>query len=316
MKAPKIIELHDRNTKATARVATGLGFNCYSFRPCFDGEHIEALWAAPDFERGTGKPSSSGIPLLFPFPGRIARSELMWREQRYPLEPNDGRGNAIHGFVYTRPWRVIKHDAHHVVGQFQASVDDPQVLGLWPADFCVTAQYELRGNTLRSEFLIENPDSKPLPYGFGTHPYFRVPLGGEDAAECRVTLPVSEEWELADLIPTGERKPLRDAEMFQHGLLFGDMQFDNVFDGLVFDSRGICRSTVYDPSSQRTLTLSFDRAYRACVVYTPSHREAICIEPYTCVPNAAELEDAEIDAGLRVLEPGAQTRTVIEIRVE
>jgi len=318
MKVPKTVQLQDRDSGATAHIATGLGFNCYSFRPCFGNEHIEAIWASPDFERGTGKPSSSGIPILFPFPGRIARSELIWRDKRYPLEPNDGRGNAIHGFLYTRPWRVIEHDAHRVVAQFQASVDDNRILGLWPSDFRVTGEYRLKGNTLHSEFLIENPDtsSKPLPFGFGTHPYFRVPLGGEDAAECRVALPVSEEWELADLIPTGEKKPLRDAETFQQGLLFGDMQFDNVFDGLIYDADGVCRATITDPSSQRKLTLSFDGIYRSCVIYTPGHREAVCIEPYTCVPNAAELEDADLDAGLRVLEPGQQLRTVIEMSVE
>src|SRR5688572_5794493 len=140
MKSVKTVQLHDRETGATAHIATGLGFNCYSFRACFGEQHIETLWSAPHFELGNERPSSSGIPLLFPFPGRIDRSELIWRDQRYPLEPNDGRGNAIHGFVYTRPWRVLGHDPHRVVAEFQASVDDPRILGLWPADFRITGE--------------------------------------------------------------------------------------------------------------------------------------------------------------------------------
>jgi aldose 1-epimerase len=311
-----VLQLHDRRTGSTAQIAAGLGFNCFSFRARFREQEIETLWAAPDFAHGKQRPSGSGIPILFPFPSRIAGGTFYWDRRKYALEPNDGRGNAIHGFVFTRPWRVLQHDAHRAVGQFQASVDDPQVLAMWPADFRITAEYSLKGHVLRCEFLLENPDDKPLPFGFGTHPYFRVPLGGEDAGQCAVTLPVTSEWELVDLIPTGERLPLRDAAAFQQGLLFGDIQFDNAFGGLQAEEDGRIRSTIRDPSSQRSLSMTFDAAFREIVVYTPPHREAVCIEPYTCVPNVMALDSDGVDAGLRILRPGEQLRTVIEIAVQ
>jgi aldose 1-epimerase len=310
-----IVQLHDQRSGSTARIAVGLGFNCFSFRVRFDDEEMEALWSSPAFERGTDRPSGSGIPILFPFPSRIAGGVVKWGGKKYALEPSDGRGNAIHGFVYTRPWRIEACEESRVVGCFQASVDDPSVLGFWPADFKITAEYRLQGRSLRGSFHLENPDSKPLPCGFGTHPYFRVPLGGEDAGDCAVSLPVTHEWELVDLIPTGDRLPLRDAESFQRGLLFGDMQFDNAFGGLQADQQGVIRSSIHDPASLRTLTLTFDNTFRELVVYTPGHREAVCIEPYTCVPNAVELYGEGIDSGLRVLNPGESLTTWMEIEV-
>ena len=41
------------------------------------------------------------------------------------------------------------------------------------------------------------------------------------------------------------------------------------------------------------------------------HREALCIEPYTCVPGAAAMHDPAA-AGLRILGPGE----LFEARVE
>ncbi len=312
---PHIVDLRDAKSGASARILASLGFNCFSFRAAFDGETIETLWAAADFDEGKGRPSGSGIPLLFPFPGRIDGGAFDYGGKRYALEPTDGRGNAIHGFVHTRPWRVVHHDQRKAIGEFHASVDDPRLLAFWPADFRIRAEYTLHGNTLDAVYTMDNPGPTALPFGFGTHPYFRLPLGGEDAAECTVSLPVSEEWELNDLVPTGMRFPLRDAEVFQRGLPFGEMQFDNAFGGLVFSDDDQCRSTIIDPSSQRQLTMTFDRNFNTCVVYTPGHREAICVEPLTCVPNAIRLDAAGIPAGLKTLQPGQALSARVQLAV-
>ena len=60
---------------------------------------------------------------------------------------------------------------------------------------------------------------------------------------------------------------------------------------------------------------SFDRAFRECVVYTPPHREAICIEPYTCVAGAFSLAEPGIDAGIRIVPPGGSFHARVEIEL-
>jgi aldose 1-epimerase len=194
-------------------------------------------------------------------------------------------------------------------------VDEPALLERWPADFQITATYEVQGNALRMKYRIENPDTKPLPCGLGTHPYFTVPLGGDDRDRCRVHLPVGRRWELIDMMPTGKRPAVEDPVKYRAGLDFGSMQFDDVFTDLEFDG-GLCLCRLVDPVSGLALTIEFDDAFRECVVYNPPHRQAVCIEPYTCVPNAAELAESGADTGLRVLEPGEAFEAYVGIRVE
>jgi aldose 1-epimerase len=313
--AVETVTLADSATGSQAKVLAGFGFNCCQFRAMVEGRPVEVLWSEPGFESGDKRASGSGIPLLFPFAGRIRGQTLRWGGRQWPLEGDDGRGNAIHGFVLGRPWRVIERSDTRVVGQFQASLDEPRLLDCWPADFCITATYVLAGNALDTTFLIGNPSDRPLPCGFGTHPYFRVPLGGDNADACRVELPVRQRWEMVDMLPTGERLPIEDVDRYHAGLPFGEMSLDDVFTGLEFrDDWCTCR--IVDPQSGRRLVLEFDRAFRESVVYNPPHREAVCVEPYTCVPNAAELAEQGIDAGLRVLAPDESFQARVVMRVE
>ncbi|MCH2126476.1 MAG: aldose 1-epimerase [Pirellulaceae bacterium] len=308
------IVLQDEVSGSQAKISAQFGFNCFQFSVRSKRGPNEVLWSAPDFDQTGERPSGSGIPILFPFPGRIRGTTFHWEGKSYPLEAGDGMGNAIHGFVIDRAWRVIESSAQHVVGEFQASVDDPTLLDRWPADFRIRTTYRLAGQKLTSRFRIENPDSRPLPFGFGTHPYFRVPLGGDDANACRVRVPVTKRWVLDDLLPTGKIEQLVNAEQFDAGLSFAEMKLDDVFSGLRFDGE-TCRCEVLDPQSGLCMSLTFDAASRECVIYNPPHREAVCIEPYTCVPCFAELQSAGHDAGLRVLPPGGVLETTIAMEV-
>ena len=76
------------------------------------------LWAAADFAAG-GRPSSSGIPLMFPFAGRIRGTSFHFDGKQYALEAGDGLGNAIHGFVIEPAMARDKPAADRVVGTFR-----------------------------------------------------------------------------------------------------------------------------------------------------------------------------------------------------
>ena len=43
--------------------------------------------------------------------------------------------------------------------------------------------------------------------------------------------------------------------------------------------------------------------FRDLVVFTPPHRHAVCLEPYTCITDAANLQAKGVDAGWRVWLP-------------
>jgi aldose 1-epimerase len=307
------VTLHDPQTSAEAEIVVELGFNCDRFVTHVNGQQVDVIWSVRGFTDGGHRAAGSGIPLLFPFPGRIQGAQFEWQGTCYSLPEGDGRGNAIHGFVHERPWRVLSRSDQHVTGRFQASVDDADLLTNWPSDFGITATYRLSGHCLALHLEIDNPGDRPLPCGLGAHPYFRLPLTGAGEAErCRVVLPVSRRWALQEMIATGEQFELPDAERMQRGFELDGAQFDHVFTGLVpRDGRYVAR--IEDPASRLATQVEFAAPFRECVVYTPDHREAICIEPYTCVPDAARLQAAGVDAGLRVLKPGE--RLAAEIRI-
>jgi aldose 1-epimerase len=108
---------------------------------------------------------------------------------------------------------------------------------------------------------------------------------------------------------------LPERERFAAGLQFESMQFDNVFGSLVFQDNQ-CRTAISDPQSGRTMRMSFDSTFREIVVYTPPHRQAICIEPYTCVPDCFRLTREGFDAGLRVLDPGESFTASVRIQLD
>jgi aldose 1-epimerase len=310
------ISLHHAASGARAMILRGMGFNCYSFQAAVAGEPVETLWAADDFTTGKARASHSGIPLLFPFAGRLRGTQFTFQGRQYTLPAGDGIGNAIHGFVLDRPWRVLEQTAARVVGEFQASRDDASILDHWPADFRITVSYELDGPSLTSDIKIENPDSRPLPFGLGTHPYLRVPLGaGGNADDCVVTVPADEYWELVGMLPTGKRLPAQGARALSGGMRFADTRLDDEFSGLSFVG-GTARATIEDPHSKRTLAIEFDRQFQVCVVYNPPHRQAICLEPYTCATDTFALAEQGIETGLRVLAAGEVFATRVVIRLE
>jgi aldose 1-epimerase len=313
----QIAEIFDRKSRSTARILVSQGFNCFSWRPALEEGQREMLWAEDGFEQGDKRPSSGGNPILFPFPGRIGGAVFTFEGREYRLEPSDAFGNAIHGFVYTRSWRVVEKQDARIVGEFQASVDDPAILSHWPADFLIRVSYEVRGRELISDIYCANRGNSALPCGFGTHAYFRLPLSDQgNVSDTLVTAPVSKYWVLERMIPTGQQLQVRPDESLATGLRLVDHQFDTVYTGLHTASDGLIHTRLTDPASGRTLTQAFDDAFTQCVIYTPGHRQAICLEPYTCVPDAIRLAAEGHETGLQILKPGESFQTTITMEVK
>lgn len=313
------IELGDSQTGSTARIAPALGFNLYEFRAGLGERLVDVIASHPDFAAGGQRPSGNGIPILFPFPNRIRHGRFRWQDREFELpaaaSAHDPMGNAIHGFCLDRPWRVVDVGEGYVVGKFQLSVDAPDRLPLWPADFRIEVRYQLAGASLRCDVRIVNPDTVPLPWGLGTHPYFRVPLAPENPTDsCLIEAPAAEEWQLIDCLPTGERTAVSPEKDLRGGARFDRLTLDDVFTGLP-PTGDPWDCLVMDERAGLQVVQRADGMFRELVVFTPPKRHAICLEPYTCVTDAINLQQSGIDAGLQVLQPQQEVRTWIEIHV-
>jgi aldose 1-epimerase len=69
------------------------------------------------------------------------------------------------------------------------------------------------------------------------------------------------------------------------------------------------------PSGARLMSLWTSPDFREMVLFTPPHREAVCLEPYTCTTDAINLSPQGIDAGLRILQPGERWQGAVELHL-
>jgi aldose 1-epimerase len=299
----------------TANVLTGYGCNCFSVRFAAVAGKIESIWAPPGLGIEADQAFRGGIPLLFPFAGRLRGRGLKWLDGEYRFVHMDGLGNGIHGLVGDRPWRVIHAGGDSVTAVFQLSVDAWDRLPCWPADFHIEASYGFFGGRLRGSFLVTNPDRVPLPFGLGLHPYFRLPRTANLSNPCRLHLPFLQRWILRDMLPTGQTVPLDGRFRADQGFPLGKHEFDDVLTGCSSDGDH-WRAQIADLESGFITSLAASANFTECVLYTPPHRHAVSIEPLSSVPDAPELLSKGIGQGLHILEPGESRHFWIEVWVD
>ena len=309
------VEIRDPGGSA-ATIHAGFGFNCTRFSVATDGDLVDVIWSEPDFSTASAA-MLSGMPVLFPFGGRLVGTSFRWRGTEYTV--TDGiieNGTAIHGLVLNRPWRVLEQAENRVVGEFHASVDEPALLSQWPSDFRIRLAYQIDPTSLTCDITIDNPDDTPLPYGFATHSFFRTPLASGEGEVCEVTIPASATWVLGEnAVPTGEIRPVDESNDLHDGAAIAGRQFNTVYTDLAENEDGEVVCLVHDPAADRSVRITSSGDFREVVVWNPPHREAIAIEPYTCVVTAFDVEERGHDSGLRVLDPGESDhlRFVIEL---
>jgi aldose 1-epimerase len=312
-----VYRLHDDDSGASAAVLPSFGFNLFDLRLPVSGHARRVVVAADDFADNPRSPGRNGIPVLFPFPNRVRDGKYTFEGKSYQLPATNG-SNAIHGFAIQAAWDVVEHVANaegaSLTGRYQISKQSPDMRPLWPADAVLQMRYRLAGRRLELTVTVSNPSTEGLPYGFGIHPYFQLPLlPGGSLEKTAVVLPASQYWVLQDFLPTGERKPVDSRIDFRAGRPLAGLKLDDVLTGLEYHG-DLCVCRMVDHSAGAELRLSFDRGFRELVAYTPPGSPGvISLEPYTQTTDAINLQAKGVDAGLRVLRPGAQDRFTIAL---
>jgi aldose 1-epimerase len=134
--------------------------------------------------------------------------------------------------------------------------------------------------------------SKAGPAGLGWHPWFPRPSGGdlELRVGAREVLVLD-----ADLVPTGEARPVAPSEDLRSGPPLGDRRLDHVY------VRAKSPTLLRWPDLE--MRIEYDASMQTVVVHTPP--EGVCVEPQTMWPNAPLLAAGGVrETGLRTLEPG------------
>jgi len=296
-----VFSLNDADS-ARAEIAPSLGNNCFAF-------HLrEPILEPISFADFRHKPTSYGIPLLFPFPNRIRDGKFSFQGKRYEVNP------SRHGFVRDKEWQVLDYGASDAEGawltsRFDATVYSELILKQYPFPFQLDVTYRLRAGALELLATARNTGERDMPTGFGIHPYFRRPARGT------LTVPAGLRWELSDSLPTGELAAVSTEYDLRLPRDLSGLQLDDIFTGVSADDDGLIRCVLTDEEAA-TQTLVEFRAehFQHVVVFTPlAPRQAICIEPNTCPTDAFNLQEQGIECHLIVLRPGEEKH--LEVRI-
>jgi len=273
----------------TAEVAPALGNNCFA-HPALE---------PVSFEEFHKRPTSYGIPILFPFPNRIRDGEFFFRGRRYVVTPNR------HGFVRDKAWTVVATGASDEEGAWITSrldaADYPEeILGQFPFPFRLELTYRLKDLSLNIEATVQNTGERDMPFGFGIHPYFKRPERGS------ITVPAEKRWQLVDNLPTGTLLDVEGDYDLRQGKDVQGLLLDDIFTALIPGSGDKVSCLLRDEAAGMLLRVDFDaKQFPHVVVYTPPPpRRAICIEPYSCATDGFNLQERGIEAGVTVLPPG------------
>lgn len=206
-----LVVLRDTASGVAAQLWPGCGNNCFDLTLAApDGHPVTVIQAPPALDEIRRRPSWWGIPLLFPFPGSIPRGEYAFQGRRLrlgrPEQPIVSEGHEapgarrdFHGFVMDLPWQVATTDADDAAATVRSTLDaadHPQTLEGFPFPFRVESTYRLDQRGLHLRFAVTNSGEGQLPFGFGAHPFFRLPLGAHGApADCLVRIPAGRRWD-------------------------------------------------------------------------------------------------------------------------
>lgn len=319
-----VYELTDDAGTVRAEVWPQWGFNCLKWQvrqP--DGRWADVMFHMPDWESNP-VPTRSGQPILFPFPGRLRDGRLTLDGKTYQLPLTESsKLHAIHGFTPRNRWRVVDHtagaDRASVTGAFSLTEDFPEALAYWPSDFRFQVTYALSANALRVAARAENVGSGPLPCGLGYHGYFVLPgANAPDISDYVLQANAQQLWEAENNFPTGRRIDIPPPLDFRKPRAIGATTLDNVFasvSGPTVD--GLTEvATLTHPNAPGRLRVLADESFRDLVLFTPAHRHAVAIEPYSCSADASNLADRGVDSGWRVLPPGGVWESAVEYRYE
>lgn len=285
---------------AEAEIYPEFGQNAFSFKT--PDERMEHL----PFETFLDKPTSYGNPILFPFPNRIRDGVFTFGGETFSVLPKQ------HGFVRNKEWMVDGSGASDADGAWVTATCDANdhpgtILNQFPFPFRITVTYRLRDGRLAMETEIENTGVRPMPAGFGIHPYFHKPAVGS------ITVPASKRWELSENLPTGAKLDLDDAHDLRNARSLDGLVLDDIYTDLQPDADGLVRCLLTDTENRLETVVEFSaEQFPHVVVYTtPAPRQAICIEPNTCPTDAFNLEARGIPADMLTLAPGEKKNFLI-----
>ena len=235
---------------------------------------------------------------LTPFSNRLRKGRFTFEGRDIVLPLNTSGPHVEHGHGWQSPWQALDVTPQSAVLRLAHKSD------AWPYDYVMEQRFRLGTNRLEIELATHNKSNRPMPFGFGLHPYF------PRTQKCRLTADVSGFWETdAEVMPVRHTLPPSALDPAK-GLPIADRVMDNAFTGWQ-------RRAVIDwPERAVRLTMTATAALGVLVVYIPPGESYFCAEPVSNITDAFNLARERGDTGMLVVAPGESVGATITLRSE
>ena len=267
-----------------------------------NGTETSLLWLPDQFNSQESGWPGGGMPLLFPFAGRVfhgaqplqyALGEQIWRM-------------PIHGFAYGQPWQILASTADSAE---LGLLSGPRTRDLFPFEFDLRVKYKLAANKLVTEVTVTNlggllAEVPRMPVALGWHPYFRLPLrnaeqagdhAGERAGKLRLETTATSQVRVTTAGSAGKTAAFPDTGD-------GDVTDLNnkLLHNLILGDHTDAKATIIDEPNNLAIDLAWSDYSRYLVLWTQPEHSFHCVEPWMGLPDA--LNNGE---GLAWLDQGA-----------
>ena len=286
--------VHHGDAGTTVAVVTpewGANILGFAFHP------RDLLWPVPFLEAAdiasvAEKPTSYGIPVLGPTPGRIGATQA----GAFRFDGRDYRmAQARHGFLRNLPWTVVERTPASITCAVDVRPDE--ALSTFPFEF--RAEYSISVSEARLEaHLTLTGMGAEQPMSIGWHPYL------QRDPRARLRIPASSFWELdaaAEPVPTGRVRPVSGLSDFRAGRVLEAQEHWDVTLTDLADDGGRVRCALESDVETRTIgggaaRVTVQRVVESSPVetphiqlYTAPGRPALCLEPFSSPPDAVNL---------------------------
>ncbi|HZH28028.1 MAG TPA: aldose 1-epimerase [Azospirillaceae bacterium] len=276
-------------------VVPEVGGSIAAFRGEREGRRIDWFRPASAAALAERNPREMASFPLVPFCNRIRDGAFTFEGTTVRLPRNYAKSrHPIHGNAWQQPWTVVEHAVASVTLalKYEPPRGWPDV---WPFPYEARQTYALTPDALTVTMTVRNPGGRPMPLGFGHHPYYSRTPG------MTIQARVSAIWSSdEDVMPT-RLEHTAVVDRLADGLRAADAVLDNNFVG--WDRTALIRW----PEWQAGLRVTADEPLRFLVLYIPSDENLIALEAVSNCTDWLNLTHLGPDkVGGTVVAPGAE----------
>ncbi|MCW3777338.1 aldose 1-epimerase family protein [Levilactobacillus namurensis] len=260
--------------------------------------HLEYMWQADKAFWGRH------APFLFPIVGRLQDNQYQVDGQTYQM--------TQHGFARDRTFTVVDQSATALTLQLQA---DAQSREKYPFAFKLTVHYTLVDHGLQVAATIQNQGTQTMPWSFGAHPGFNLPLGqaAADFTDYQVTVAPKQVYQRVPLVgPYSDTQHAVPLDLTQP-LALKHALFDHDAQILTLNNR---ETTVMlsTPKDDHGVALTVAAPYLGIWSPYPKQAPFVCLEPWWGLADDVQATgDLRTKVAIHQLAPGADVQVGYQI---